>query len=524
MSSELILVADGNPARGQRMASSLEAAGYACRVAPHGAAALEIALAEQPRVVVAHPDLPLVEAPKLAEILRANPRTRAARFLFLGVEPQQAARIGGVGDETLPVGAEPDDVHERVALLLERQSRIESLEERAGAEREFEGSLDELRPAELLQMLNLRGSSGRLTLTPELDDGGTTDGWILLSEGEIHSAQAGSAEGEKALYRMLDWRVGDFHFEPAEVDGPPPGETPAAIKGPTRSVLAEGLRQLDEWNRLAPKLPPFESPVKLCVERSELPDLVHPLTQEVLACLDGADRVGDVVEQCRRPDYQVLRTLHTLAERGLVEFGRARIAPDDGAGHALFNDAQCRRLRTFAQSGLARESDPPDAKLLVVPASEAITARFVGLLAKVPGAELAPRAERGDVGRDDLEAIARIDVDGEFGIDLVHLPTAPAFAPLWQLAGHRALGSVFLLDASMGLAAAGLEGIAGVLSALPGARTFHVVLLGEGERLSPDELRANLSLIDEASLFLLPIEEGKDPSSLLRSLFARIVP
>jgi hypothetical protein len=49
-------------------------------------------------------------------------------------------------------------------------------------------------------------------------------------------------------------------------------------------------------------------------------------------------------------------------------------------------------------------------------------------------------------------------------------------------------------------------------------------MLSSGERLSPDELRDNLSLIDEASLFLMPIEPGKDPSSLLRSLFARIVP
>ena len=49
-------------------------------------------------------------------------------------------------------------------------------------------------------------------------------------------------------------------------------------------------------------------------------------------------------------------------------------------------------------------------------------------------------------------------------------------------------------------------------------------MLAAGERLSPDELRDNLSLIDDASLFLLPIEPDKDPSSLLRSLFARIVP
>ena len=514
----LVLVADGNLERGQRVAIALEAAGYSCQVAPHGAGALEIALAEQPRIIVTQVDLPLVDGGKLAEIMRANPRTRAARFLFLGVEPGRENLLGGVGDEVLLATAETNDIHDAVEILLDRQSRISALEERASTERKFEGTLSELRPAELMQMLNVRRSTGRLTVTPELHDGSSPDGWIQVCEGEIHSAESGFARSEKALFRMLDWVAGDFFFEPREV------VEPAAIKAPTRSVLAEGLRQLDEWNRLAPKLPPLESPVKLCVDRGELPTTVHPLTQEVLGLLEEADRVGDVVDRCSHPDYQVLRTLHTLAERGIVEFGRARIAPPDTAGHALFHEAQVRRLRGFAAQGLARETSSPSCKLLVVSAGVGITEQFANLLVKVPGAELSPRFERGQVGEGDLESIGRIDIDGDFGVDLVHVPSEGTYESLWRFAGHRALGTIFLLDARVGIAATGLSGISSVLSSLPDSRTFHVVMLSDGERLSPDDLRENLSLIDEASLFLLPIDADKDPSSLLRSLFARIVP
>lgn len=518
MATDLVLIADENTGRARRIATALEAAGHRCAVVPHGAAALEVALAEEPRVVVAQAALPLVESAKLAEILRANPRTRAARILFLGVDAGREGAIGGVGDETLPAGADTNDIHDAVERLVDRQRRIEALEERADSERELEGSLDELRPPELLQMLNVRRATGRLTLTPELEDGTSPDGWILVSDGEIRAAGSGAARAEKALFRMLDWGVGDFHFEPCEVN------ESATITAPTRSVLAEGLRQLHEWNRLAPKLPPLESPVKLCVEQGELPETVHPLTREVLALLEQADRVGDVVERCTHPDYQVLRTLHTLAERGLVEIGRARLAPPEAPAHALFHEAQVRRLRAFAAQGLARDSAPPDGKLLLVAASDGVADQFAALLAKVPGAELSPRFERGEVGGADLESLARLDVDGDFAIDLIHLPREAGFEPLWRFAGHRALGTIFLLDARVGASAAGVAPIAEVLGTLPSARTFHVVLLAEGERLSPDELRDNLSLIDEASLFLLPIEEGKDPSSLLRSLFARIVP
>ena len=518
MSSDLILIADGNLGRGRRVATALEAAGHRCEVTPHGAGALEIALVEHPRILVTQADLPLVDREKLAEILRANPRTRAARFLFLGVEPGREATLGGVGDESLPPNAETNDIHDAVEVLIDRQSRIEALEERASSEREFEGSLEELRPAELLHMLNVRRSTGRLMLTPILKDGSTPDGWIQVVEGEIHSAASGPAASEKALFRMLDWVSGEFYFEPREIDSKP------TITSPTRSVLAEGLRQLDEWNRLAPKFPPFESPVKLAVDRGELPTTVHPLTQEILRLLESAERVSDVVDNCTHPDYQVLRTLHTLAERGIVEFGRARLVPPEATAHALFHEAQVRRLRSFAAQGTARDQVPASSKLLLVAANEAATEQFASLLMKVPGVELSPRFERGQIGSGDLESVARIDVDGDFSIDLVHLPNAESFAALWPFAGHQALGTIFLLDARLGASAAGFAGISKELSIRPNQRTFHVVMLGEGERLSPDELRENMSLIDDASLFLLPMESEKAPGSLLRSLFARIVP
>ena len=143
---------------------------------------------------------------------------------------------------------------------------------------------------------------------------------------------------------------------------------------------------------------------------------------------------------------------------------------------------------------------------------------------KVPDVELSLRFERGQIGSGDLESMARIDVDGDLSIDLVHLPNTESFAALWAFAGHQALGTIFLLDARLGASAAGFAEISKELSIRPNQRTFHVVILGEGERLSPDELRENMSLIDDASLFLLPMESEKDPGSLLRSLFARIVP
>lgn len=517
MPSPLILIADANTGRGRRVANALERAGHACRVVSQGAAGLEVALSARPRIIVAQVELPLVDANKLAEILRANPRTRGVRFVFVGGDDRRAGAIGSLGDAHVGAEAEVAEIQLAVEDLLERQARIERLELRADAQSDFEGQLVELQPAEILQMLHIRNATGRLTLLPDGESVSARSGSIIMVDGQIYAAVTGSVRAEKALFRMLDWRSGEFRFEQTVIEGV------AEIRAPTRSVLAEGLRQLDEWNRLAPKLPPLESPIKLCLDRSKLPNIVHPLTQEVLGLLEQLDRVGDIVDQSTHPDYQVLRTLHTLADRGIVELGRAHIVPVQPPANLLFNEAQCRRLRSF--TGLEPgDTTPPNLKLLVAAASSEVAAQFSDLLKKVPGAELAPRFAQGQVGPGDLETMARIDIDGDFGIDLVHLPTDSANHALWTFAGYRALGTIFLLDARVGASAAELAPIGAALGQKNSTRTFYVVLLAPGERLSPDELRENLSLIDDASLFLLPLEPGKDPSSLLRSLFARIVP
>ena len=342
MSTIEILIADGQSARGKRFACALEAAGHPCEVVTQGAAALEAALVLHPRVIVAEADLPLVDAGKLAEILHANPRTREVRFLFMGGD-STGAPLGGIGDAMLDGEIETDDVLDAIAGLLDRQDRVDSLEDRTTAQPAFSGALSELEAAELLQMLHTRHATGLLRLDHDAEEANPRTGWITFCDGEIFAAELGPISEEKALFRMLDWRSGEFDFVSEAIS------EEARILSPTRSLLAEGLRQLDEWNRLAPKLPAFESHVGLCVDPSELPVLVHPLTQEVLRLLEEYDRVADIVDHCSRPDYQVLRTLHTLSERGIAEFGRGQIVSSRPECHgALFNEGQVRRLRNFA--------------------------------------------------------------------------------------------------------------------------------------------------------------------------------
>ena len=73
-------------------------------------------------------------------------------------------------------------------------------------------------------------------------------------------------------------------------------------------------------------------------------------------------------------------------------------------------------------------------------------------------------------------------------------------------------------------AVAALRSVATTLGQQPRARIFHLLLLEKGDRVDPDELRENLSIVDDGSLFLIPVESPAKAGVLLREMFGRILP
>jgi CheY-like chemotaxis protein len=522
--NRMVLIADGNTGRGRRLAEACERVGVPCKTGPHGAAALEMALSERPGLVVAQLDLPLVDAAKLAEILRANPRTRRSRFLFLGEESERAS-LAAPGDLLLPSGSSTEELVRIIEEMVARQDRLDAVDAATTSGEPIDGDLSLVRLADLVSLFQANRTSGRLELRrsqAESADDRSASGVIWLRDGDVLQAEAGRTSNEKAFFRLLGWRQGRFGFRPGSVD------EPAFIATPTRVLLQEGLRQIGEWERLSTKLPPLDSQVRMRLSTSDLPNIVHPLTQEVLLLLEIYGTVGEVVDRCSFPDYQVLRTLQTLADREIVEIGQAEVqtrpAVREVGGDGVFNEAQIRRLREWVEARASQHGPLPPAKLLIAASDASGLPDFANLIRELPGASLTIPMARGEIGPDDLATVGRIEFAPDLCVELVQIPRSEAFAPIWPLAGHRALGTLFLLSGPVGAAAESLSPMCEVLAEIPRARTFHVVLLRKGERISPDELRANLSLIDEASLFLLPLESDKEPTPLLRGLFSRILP
>ncbi len=511
---ERILIADGDAERGRKVAAACTERGLVCRVTTHGAAALEVALSEVPDALVAQLDLPLIEGGKLSAILRANPRTQGIAVVFVGDRSDDPERHGVVG-QVVPPPAEPDVVAACVQSALGART---GGDDSGAGDAAVEGQLTQLPLPDLLQLFHVGRKTGCVEVVRGVGRKGRETGRIQLREGDVVAATVGQVGGEKALFRLLAWDRGSFSFRPGEPELEP------AIDTPTRALLREGMRQIREWQRMAVELPPLSASVALKIQRSSLPNVIHPLTQDVLMILDLYTKVSDVVDHCDHPDYQVLRTLHTLVQRGMVELREEEPGRDLGSDAPLFSPARAARMREWLDVDRPGHPRVSDAKILVVPNDANALRELARLLQGLPGAAIDRAAVEGEIGPDDLEALGRLAVDGELGIELLHLPPSRRFAPVWPVAGHGALATIAVLS---GPASHAQETVAPVLEALygmPRARVFHLLLLEKGERLDPEDVARNLTAVDEGSLFLLPLENAEKAARLLREMFARVLP
>lgn len=510
----MVLVADGNRARAESVLEACLAAGLQARRVETGPEALEASLAEVPQLVVAAVELPLIDGMRLAEILRANPRTAEARFLFLG---RPRTRPPSPFDETLPGQSAPEEIAAQAGAMLARQSRMDAVRRENVARRELEGQLAELPLVDLVQLLHANRRSGVIEFEPQTAERERAGGAIWLDGGDLAHATVGSAvEGPKALFRMLGWGEGRFMFS---ADRRAPRQS---LTGPTRVLLLEGLRQSELIARDA-SLPPLDAEIRLAVPKHELPQAVHPVTQEVLLLLEMYGRVGDIVEHCGHPDYQVLRTLATLIERGLVTVVRGA-APSAPQPSGWLDANAMRRFQTWLQAGHPADQAPRSAKLLLASPDLEATRDFLQLLASMPGLSLAPIVEAGELAADDVVTLATIRFGDGPSIEILHVPLGDSFAPAWPALALGALGVLLVHTHPVAGAEARLRPLVQCLSLSPGARLFRVLLLRKGDRVAAEEVQARLALLDRSSLFLLPLESGKERSSLLATMLGRVLP
>src|SRR5579862_7259587 len=119
---------------------------------------------------------------------------------------------------------------------------------RTSQQRTMSGSIEEVPLPDLLQLFGTSKKSGVLVIRTD-DDVGR----IYLKKGNIAFAiinDLDEVQPLKSLFRMLTWQKGLFDLDPPEER-----ELPNEMNASVQEILMEGMRQLDEFNRIREDLP-----------------------------------------------------------------------------------------------------------------------------------------------------------------------------------------------------------------------------------------------------------------------------
>lgn len=129
---------------------------------------------------------------------------------------------------------------------------------------------------------------------------------------------------EAVVFELMSWSEGNFRFdEGLSEDALVYASTPLG----TESLLMEGARRIDEWSRIADRVPNLSVIPDLALGDSDHPALLDLLPQEwkVLAEIDGQADLRLIAANLAMSEFDVARVVYGLVTTGVVLLRQPRV-------------------------------------------------------------------------------------------------------------------------------------------------------------------------------------------------------
>jgi len=145
-------------------------------------------------------------------------------------------------------------------------------------------------------------------------------GEILVAQGAVTRRDVDRSmrlQVERVVFELFSWKEGNFSF----TDGDAALVTPdATIRVSTESLLMEGARRIDEWSRMADRLPDALVVPRLAPlgEGSEPAIDLRPGEWEVLTMIDGDRSVREIASSLGVSEFDVAKTVYGMISTGLI--------------------------------------------------------------------------------------------------------------------------------------------------------------------------------------------------------------
>ena len=125
-------------------------------------------------------------------------------------------------------------------------------------------------------------------------------------------------KAEETIYDLFHWTEGHFEFK----DGELARNTPFAVDLDVTSVIMEGVRRVDEWERMREVIPSTGSTFRALGQPED------PIDHEVLLLCSEGKTVTEIAFAIRSTLFDATVMLYEMHQRGLIEVEKPGVSTD----------------------------------------------------------------------------------------------------------------------------------------------------------------------------------------------------
>ena len=311
MSKQSLLLVDGDTRSLRVLEVSLRKAGFTVTPAESVQDALDKLELHAPDLIISETTFADGDGFDLRRRVRATPDWAEIPFIFLTAEAAIENKIKGLElgvDDYLTKPIYIKEIVTRINILLQKRQRIR-FEERKDGRTRFAGRVNDMPVVDVIQTIEISRKSGVIQFVGERG----RQAAIYFRDGRVIDAEAGTLQGEDAVYRLLTWSDGEFEVVFRTV------RRREVITTSSQGLLMEGMRRLDEWSRLLEQLPPlthrFEIDAgELSVRLGDVPDD----NNRILRLIDGKRTLLEVIDSSDFGDLECLQAVARLYFEGML--------------------------------------------------------------------------------------------------------------------------------------------------------------------------------------------------------------
>jgi hypothetical protein len=125
---------------------------------------------------------------------------------------------------------------------------------------------------------------------------------------------------ETVVFDLMSWSEGFFSFSE---EPPRPMRKDIAVRVSTESLLMEGARRIDEWSRMADRIPDARVVPRLAPLDDGPESFIDllPREWEVLTVIDGERNLHDIARALVLPEFEVAKIIYGMLSTGLIDIG-----------------------------------------------------------------------------------------------------------------------------------------------------------------------------------------------------------